>query len=299
MKNKQENGLYSIGAISSMTGVNAVTLRAWERRYGLIQPQRTETGHRLYSDKDLEAIQEVLSLLDQGISISRIKNALETTSDSKEARPSHWVTYSKDLQTGVNNFDEQVLNQVYNEAMSLYPVDVVTRELIIPFMKKLGQRWEKVSTGIAEEHFFTSFMRNKLGARFHHRNQQNSGPQIIAACLPGETHEFGLLLLSLALHARNYRIIMLGADMPIEQLSEVRYRTIASGLVLSGATKIKEEKTFQQLTELVNEIDVPVCIGGVVSDEMKNEINATGAHAVGSELIEGLNKITQLIDFEE
>jgi len=299
MKNKQENGLYSIGAISSMTGVNAVTLRAWERRYGLIQPQRTETGHRLYSDKDLEAIQEVLSLLDQGISISRIKNALETTSDSKEARPSHWVTYSKDLQTGVNNFDEQVLNQVYNEAMSLYPVDVVTRELIIPFMKKLGQRWEKVSTGIAEEHFFTSFMRNKLGARFHHRNQQNSGPQIIAACLPGETHEFGLLLLSLALHARNYRIIMLGADIPIEQLSEVRYRTIASGLVLSGATKIKEEKTFQQLTELVNEIDVPVCIGGVVSDEMKNEINATGAHAVGSELIEGLNKITQLIDFEE
>lgn len=294
----QDEAVFSIGSVSSMTGVNAVTLRAWERRYGLIQPKRTDTGHRVYSNKDIQNINNILALLDEGISISRVRDALlSIKSSEKEANSeaNHWEKYTKDMLLGVNNFDEQQLEAVYNEAMSLYPVDIVTRELIIPLLQKLGQRWTKVSTSIAEEHFFSSFMRNKLGARFHHRNQKNTGAIIIAACLPGETHEFGLLLLSLAVHEKGYKIILLGADMPLQQISEVVHRTGTKGVLLSGSIESKNKFSSSDLKKLVTDSDVPVCVGGKISEVLKNEIEEAGAHAVGDDFIVGLRMISKLI----
>ena len=80
MESGQQQGLFPIGTVSSVTGVNSVTLRAWERRYGLIKPTRTDSGHRLYSDEDIERIKLILELLDEGIAISRVKEALKISS---------------------------------------------------------------------------------------------------------------------------------------------------------------------------------------------------------------------------
>ena len=275
-----------------MTGVNSVTLRAWERRYGLIKPQRTESGHRVYSNNDIEHIKNILKMLDSGIAISRVKDALGVESEKPNNIPtSHWLKYTDDMLRAVYNFDELILDSVYNEAMSLYPVDIVTRELLLPLLEKLGQRWMHVITGIAEEHFFSSFMRNKLGARFHHRNQQNTGPQIVAACLPGEQHEFGLLLLSLAAHARGYRIILLGADMPLNQLAEVVHRSNSNGIILSGSHKNENKQLTDELIDLVRDSDVPVFIGGKVTKDLQQEIEFSGAISIGEDITEGLQTI--------
>ena len=275
-----------------MTGVNSVTLRAWERRYGLIKPQRTESGHRVYSNNDIEHIKNILKMLDSGIAISRVKDALGVESEKPNNIPtSHWLKYTDDMLRGVYNFDELILDSVYNEAMSLYPIDIVTRELLLPLLEKLGQRWMHVITGIAEEHFFSSFMRNKLGARFHHRNQQNTGPQIVAACLPGEQHEFGLLLLSLAAHARGYRIILLGADMPLNQLAEVVHRSNSNGIILSGSHKNENKQLTDELIDLVRNSDVPVFIGGKVTKDLQQEIEFSGSISIGEDITEGLQTI--------
>jgi len=294
--NDNQQSVYSISSVSTMTGVNSVTLRAWERRYGLIKPQRTESGHRVYSNNDIEHIKNILKMLDSGIAISRVKDALGVESEKpKDISTSHWLKYTDDMLRGVNNFDELILDSVYNEAMSLYPVDIVTRELLLPLLEKLGQRWMHVSTGIAEEHFFSSFMRNKLGARFHHRNQQNTGPQIVAACLPGEQHEFGLLLLSLAAHARGYRIILLGADMPLNQLAEVVHRSNSNGIVLSGSHKNENKQLTDELIDLVRDSNVPVFIGGKVTNELQQEIEFSGAISIGEEITEGLQLISNTL----
>ena len=292
MQPDQEHGLFPIGTVSRLTGVNSVTLRAWERRYGLINPTRTDSGHRLYSDDDIERIKLILELIDKGITISRVNEALRAAGEDADTdKLDHWNTYQETMLRGVNDFDEAILDAVYSESMSLYPVELVTKHLLLPLLEKLGERWQRVSTGVAEEHFFSVFMRNKLGARFHHQNQQNSGPKLIAACLPNEHHEFGLLLLSLAAHARGYRIILLGADMPLSQLAEVVHRTNSDGIILSSSIDTDPVQLKTDLEQLVQDSNVPVWVGGKTSVKLRNEIQSAGAVATGDDLIVTLHAI--------
>ena len=201
------------------------------------------------------------------------------------------MRYRDAMLDGVVNFNEGTLETIYNEAMSLYPVDVVTTKLLLPLMKQLGKRWEQESAGIAEEHFFSVFMRNKLGARFHHRNLQNNGPKIVAACLPGEHHEFGLLLFSLSAHARGYRVILLGADMPMMQLPEVVNRSDADAIILSGTDHCVRDGFDDQISALVSLSNVPVFIGGSFSQKHRDQVEDAGAYALGDDLIVGLRAI--------
>lgn len=294
-----DNGIYSISSVSTMTGVNAVTLRAWERRYGLISPARTDAGHRLYAEEDIERIKLILNLLDEGVAISRVKEALRIAAEREDAPPAEdqgpWQQLRRDMQEAVDSFDEATLERIYNESMSLYPVEVVTRLLLIPLLEMLGERWMKSDTGIAEEHFFSVFMRNKLGARFHHRNLQNTGPKILAACLPGEQHEFGLLLFALAANARGYRIILLGSDMPLAPMPYVARRTESQAIVLTGAAELVPQALQHQLITLREKTGLPVFVGGRASNRYRNEIEAAGAIAVGDDLTVGLHTLKKLI----
>jgi len=286
--------LYSISTVAEMTGVNAVTLRAWERRYGLLQPRRTPSGHRLYSDDDVEQIKAILQMLDEGIAISRAAKALQSPGTAPVAQAIEpWSRYQSQMLLGISEFNEIILEDTYNEAMSLYPVEIVTRQLLMPLLKQLGERWETEECGIAEEHFFSVFMRNKLGARFHHRNRQNTGPKLVIACLPHEHHEFGLLLLSLSLHARGYQLIMLGADMVLEQLPHVVNRTHSNGIILSSSVSFGRDNLQRALQQLVKSSNVPVFIGGPVTEFYNDAISDAGAISLGDDLLNGIKHLSQ------
>ncbi len=295
---------YSIGAVSEMTGVNSVTLRAWERRYGLIQPERTPKGHRLYSREDINLIEAILEYLERGLSISKVADQIKQNVVQEEELDTGdaWSSYLYRMIDAIGHFDEAILDAIYNEAMSLYPVDVVTRKLIKPLLIELGERWTRNQgdpdqVPIAEEHFFSVFIRNKLGARFHHQNAQNTGPRLIAACLPGEHHEFGLLLFALSAHARGYRLILLGSDMPLNELAIVAQRTEADAVVLSGSNRLTCMEFHAPLKALVNDLAVPVFIGGDVSERCRAEIDVTEAEIIGSDLVDGLKRIKQVLNF--
>ncbi len=286
--------MYSISTVSNMTGVNAITLRAWERRYGIITPTRTPKGHRLYSDKDISTIRQVLDLLDQGIAVGQVGQYIDRIdTEEPQTKISHWQDYHDRMLKAVIHFDEHSLDQIYSEAMSLYPVDIVTRDLLIPLLSTLGQRWQTNQRGIGEEHFFSEFVRNKLGSRFHHRNLNNRGPKIVAACLPGEHHELGLLLFSLAAHERDYRIIMLGANMPLNELSEIAARTKCVAITLAATTLLEPDKMMQQLRELVIGLDIPVFVGGKVAQQYRNEITNTGAIPTSDDINESFVVLNQ------
>ena len=179
--------------------------------------------------------------------------------------------------------------------MSLYPVDVVTQKLLLPLLAQLGERWRTVDSGIAEEHFFSVYLRNKLGARFHHRNTHNTGPQLVAACLPGEQHEFGLLLFALAAHTRGYRIILLGSDMPLAPLADVVKRTHSQGIVLSGSVEMDVDQLQADIGMLRHQTGVPVLVGGTTSNRYRKAIEATGAIAVGDDLVVGIHSLNKHI----
>jgi len=293
-------GLMPIRTVASLTGVNPVTLRAWERRYNLITPHRTPKGHRLYTRENVEFIKQILELLAQGISISQVKPLLEQTpaeiAATSSADPGEaWRSYQQAMLKAVEVFDEFALDNAYNDALSLYPVDVVSQQLTTPILRILGEHWRDTDSGIAQEHFFSVYLRNKLGTRIHHVNQRSKGPQLLLACLPGEYHEIGLLFFSLASANIGYRVLLLGANTPLEQLPAVLDKRNCSGVVLSCTSRPSRSVLDNDLPELVKKVNVPVFVGGSCATRSRKKIEMAGAICLDEGIGSGLKLVSKTL----
>ena len=125
-------GQFPIRTVSNLTGVNPITLRAWEKRYGLIQPIRKESGHRLYTQEHIDLINRVVGLLDRGMRIGQVRDFLESeagqaaVSQEETAVSTGWRRYLDGMVAGVIRFDQDALESVYQEALSHHPVREVT-----------------------------------------------------------------------------------------------------------------------------------------------------------------------------
>lgn len=291
---------YPIRAVASLTGVNAVTLRAWERRYGLVKPMRTAGGQRMYTRADIDAIHRVLAMLEKGVAISQVPRDLAAPSraaGNATARraASPWLEWRARMVAAVSQFDEDRLEDTYDEVLALYPSDVVTARLLVPLLVELGERWRDATGSVAEEHFFGVYLRNKLGARFHHRARRSSGPRLLAACLPGEQHEAGLLLFALAAHEQGFRPVLLGADMPLAELPPAAARSRSDAVVLSGSMPPRPGLFEQELPALVAGLHVPVFVGGARSVRDGEAIAAAGATPLGDDIARGLKRIGEAL----
>lgn len=294
-----QGDLFPISTVAEITGVNPVTLRAWERRYGVICPSRTDKGRRLYSQTEVEKIHTLLNLLEQGITISRAAEALqhnEQTPQTQEARTDTWQAYIQRMMTAIGLFNENLLDETYTDAIALYPIDIVTQKLLMPLLDILGERWDKHKSGVAEEHFFSMYLRNKLGARFHHQNRFATGAPIILAGLPGERHEFGLLLLALNMMNYGHRIVLLGPDLPLEQLTPVVESTGAKAIVLSGSTNSDFNKITDDLNTLLGNCRVPVFLGGSICDELAQDFHKGGLTILGNDIRQGVVDLQKTLD---
>lgn len=293
------DSLLPIRVIAKLTGVNIGTLRAWERRYGLLKPHRTESGHRLYSQDDVNLINEVVTILDQGVPISRAKRVLEQRQAQQgivaENSHSFWNRYLQNTMSAIACFDESAIDDVYNEALSLYPVDVVMSHLVVPTLKELGRRWQDGQGNIAEEHFFTFYIRNRLGARLHHGAKTMAGKQLVIACLPGEYHELGIIMFALGAHAYGYKTLLLGANMPLNELVAVVKRSNSSAVVLAGSYPDSFDQYSDALAGLVSKLNVPVFVGGHISVAFNDAVSRAGAVAIGEDLSRGLLLLQEVI----
>ena len=284
--------LFPIRTVANLTGVNAVTLRAWERRHGLIKPIRTPSGHRLYGHEHIESIHRILGLLRKGLPISQVARALPASPQrSRAGEMDRWSVLRERLMAGTARFDEQELEHTYSAALALHPVEEVTDRVLLPVLRELGRRWQTGEGSVAEEHFFSVYVRDKLGARFHHRTRHDRGPRILAACLPDEHHEIGLLVFALAAHERGLRVVLLAARTPMEELPAVTQRTQCAAVVLSATLSPPEHVVREQLPNLVNRAGVPVFVGGVGSVRERDAIVAAGAEVVGAEIPTGVERI--------
>jgi DNA-binding transcriptional MerR regulator/methylmalonyl-CoA mutase cobalamin-binding subunit len=290
--------LYTIGTVSKLTGVGAITLRAWERRHGLIKPVRKESGHRLFTRRHIDQINRITSLTQQGMRISQIRpEMLETDTTSDAGRDSDtWNEQLNSMIAAIIDFDEDRLEEIYNEALSLHSISIVTRKLLTPLLIELGLRWASDAGSIAEEHFFAFYLRNKIGARYHHRARGNStGPSLLLAGLPGEHHEIGLLLFTLAAHEAGYRVIPLGANMPLHELAYVAKKKSCSAILLSGAIEPSDRTLSKDLPKLVEAAGMPVMVGGLSSVYACDAINRAGAEALGRDVEHGLSRIKEIL----
>lgn len=291
----ENTGLFPIRTVSTITGVNSITLRAWERRYGLIKPVRTPKGHRLYTQNDIDLIQQVVTLLEKGISIGQVKTYLnhKETGVLSADKEDPWAVYQRRILNAVVRFDTAALDNSYNEVLSLYPIELMTAKLILPLLKSLGQRWASREGSIAEEHFFGAYLRNKLGARFHHQGMNTRGQKLLTACLPNEHHEVGLMLFCLSAINHGFRLVYLGSDIPMEELISPAHQAHCDAIVLSGSLTPETGEFKQDLSNLVDQLTIPVFIGGPVSIAAHDDILAAGATPLGTDISKAIHQIEQ------
>ncbi|WP_339081892.1 MerR family transcriptional regulator [Pseudomonas sp. TMP9] len=172
-------GFMPIRDVARITGVNAVTLRAWERRYGLIVPHRTPKGHRLYSDEHVTHIQAILTWLSRGVSVSQVKGLLRSNQPAFAEASTQWEAKRQLLQEAICNLNERRLDDCFNTELALYPPSTLCEQLLLPLFEELELRWRNQFGAQAERVFFYSWLRSKLGARLYHNNRQSTGAPLL------------------------------------------------------------------------------------------------------------------------
>ena len=171
--------LLPIGELARRTGVNPVTLRAWERRYGLLKPQRTAKGHRLYPLEQVERVEAILAWLQRGASVSQVRELLDKPASTPPK--GDWQARQFQLIEAIATLSQRALDQQLNQAMALYPAVTLCEQLLLPLLDLLDLRWRSYFNARLEQVFFHSWLRSKLGARVYHDNQLLQGPVILLA----------------------------------------------------------------------------------------------------------------------
>lgn len=212
---------YSIKTVAALTGVNPTTIRAWERRYQFIVPSRTESGHRLYSDQDVEKIKWVVDKQKEGLTVSQ---AIQQLHQAVAPEPKATRLYDEELKDGLLDsllsFDERTAHDLINRAFNTFSFEKVTNDIIGPLLMEIGSRWEKGAITIAHEHFATAFLRSRLSTLSLQMPMNPFLPRITCVCAPGEMHEIGLLFVTLYLRQHGYDVIFLGSGFPKEDLNQ-------------------------------------------------------------------------------
>jgi DNA-binding transcriptional MerR regulator len=227
-----------IGEISRRSGVSAELLRAWERRYGLLRPQRSAGGLRLYSSGDLDRVRAMQRHMSQGLA-AREAAALVGQATAEAARPRIEAPLfaperaRANLGDALEAFDEPRAQAVFDALLSVATLDTLLSHVVLPYLHDIGDRWERGELSVAQEHFASNVLRGRLLglARGWGRND---GPRALLACPEGERHDLGLIAFGLALRERGWRIDYLGPDTPVESLEEAARRTDPSVVVLSA-----------------------------------------------------------------
>jgi MerR family transcriptional regulator, light-induced transcriptional regulator len=281
---------YPIRIVCALTGLNPITLRAWERRYGFIEPIRTPGGHRLYTQEHVDQINRTLSMLASGMPIGAAARAVRRSA-ANASRIDVWDALRSQAIAAIMRFDESALDAIYESALGLNTIEVVTRKLLTPVLEELGRRWESAEGRIAEEHFFTTYTRNKLGARLHHRRKIAARSRVLCACAPGEHHELGLLLFALAAHDQNVACVMLGANMPFDELAAACKRAGCDGVVISMSMQTETAGLERDLREIVKKTNRPVFVGGEASAIYADAITGAGAIVMGADISGGIRRL--------
>ncbi|TBU96324.1 MerR family transcriptional regulator [Phytopseudomonas dryadis] len=178
-RDAQAKGLLPIREVAAITGVNPVTLRAWERRYGLIVPYRTAKGHRLYAPHQVQTIQAVLAWLDRGVSVGQVKALLHAAPSLPADQAAQWQHKRERLKLAIDNLSERQLDEGFNAELSLYPPRVLCQHLLLPLFETLEQRWRQQPGAQTQRLFLHTWLRSKLGARVYHDNRQHQGPAVL------------------------------------------------------------------------------------------------------------------------
>ncbi|MDU8499617.1 MerR family transcriptional regulator [Pseudomonas syringae] len=247
-----------IREVARQTGVNAVTLRAWERRYGLIVPHRTAKGHRLYSDEHVQRVMKILTWLNRGVSVSQVKGLIDDNRQDAMPPTNDWDALRQTLLVAIGELAERRVDDVFNQAMSLYPPRTLCEQLLLPLLTELEQRWQGKFGAQLERTFFYSWLRSKFGARIYHNNRQLNGSPLLLvnqSDLPLEPH---LWLAAWLVSSADCPVEVFDWPLPVGELALAAEYLKPRGILLYSSKALN----VAQLPRLLANITCPVVLSG-------------------------------------
>jgi MerR family transcriptional regulator, light-induced transcriptional regulator len=276
-----EPSLLRIGELSRRLGISDHVLRAWERRYGLLRPVRSAGGFRLYSESDLERVRRMQAYLAEGLSAAE---AARAAVDGERSEPAVRVEPAAGLAAeaaalarALDGYDEPTAQTVLDRLFGALTVETVLRDVVLPYLRELGERWERGAASVAQEHFASNLIRSRLaglGRGWGH----GRGPRAVLACAPHEQHDIALLAFGVVLNRNGWRIGYLGASTPIGDLIRLAAATRPDLVVVSATQPEQLTPVAAELTRLAG--TVPLALGGPGA-------SAQLAETVGARLLTG------------
>jgi DNA-binding transcriptional MerR regulator len=282
-------GLLRIGELSRRSGVSPELLRAWERRYQLLRPARSQGGLRLYSLEDLERVRLMQQHLARGLAAAEAA-ALASEQPAASDAETLFASAKAELARALAAFDEPRGHAVLDSLLATTTIDTVLATVVMPYLHELGESWERGDASIAQEHFASALLRGRLLglARGWGRGL---GPLIVLACAPGEQHDLGLIAFGLALRGRGWRVVYLGADTPLTSVADAAHASAAVFVVVSAVTPKRFREHRDELRALARE--QRLCLGGAGVVEASLDLDA---EILGGDPVEEAERVTALLE---
>jgi MerR family transcriptional regulator, light-induced transcriptional regulator len=209
--------LYNIQAVSAATGVPAITLRSWERRYGVPLPKRDEKGYRLYSERDVAVTRWLKERVHRGVGISRAINMLRTLEAGRlsveEKTGFNLDTLRDRLLDAAVRLDENAVSRIVAEALIVASVEDVVLNIFQPVLRSMGEAWAAGDLSVTTEHFASNILRNHVAQLVRISPPPVREARVVVACAPGELHDIGALVLALFLRRRGFDVVYVGANI--------------------------------------------------------------------------------------
>ena len=263
-----------IGALSERVGVSPELLRAWEQRYGLLQPLRSEGGFRLYSSDDELRVRAMRRHLSAGVSAAQAAQlALAELPEHQAVSSTGLATLPGELRAALDRLDEPGAHAALDRLLASLTMETVLRDVLLPYLHELGERWERSEISVAQEHFASNVLRGRLlGLARGWGN--GSGPTTVLACAPGELHDLPLMMFGLVLATRGRSVTYLGPDTPVASIREALATLRPDSVVITATAGQRLRAAKAELAELARE--VPVALAGAgASPRLAREVGAT------------------------
>lgn len=306
--------LYNLNLVLQETGIKADTLRAWEKRYNLPQPDRSAGGHRLFSEYDIETIKWLMERQEEGMRISRavdlwnsvLSNGQDPLS-SPQADPTMKPAVSISPQDSEAldfertrwieaclNFDENASEQVLTQSFAQFSLETVCIKILQAGLAEIGSLWYQGKASIQQEHFASELAVRKLHSLISAAPKPVRKDTILVSCPESENHIFSPLLISVLLRYRSWNVIFLGANVPKLQFKETIEKT-QPALIVMTAMRLTTAATLLDTALYVQDLNVPVAFGGRIFNYSPELIEKFPGYFLGENLQKSITAVENLL----
>ena len=305
---------YNLNHVVRETGIKADTLRAWERRYQLPQPARSEGGHRLFSDLDIATIKWLRSRQLDGMRISQAvdllremessgKNPLASISENTEIssvpetndqEPQSLSALKQTWLDSCLQYDNSTADNILSQVFAQYPLETVCAEFIFPALVTIGQLWYSSRISVQQEHFASEVVIKKIESMISGAPVTRHNQRVLIGCPQGEYHTISALVITLLLRYRGWDVLYLGANIPNDRFLET-IQTTNPNLVILTATRLSTSATLFDSIQLLKGEGVPVLFGGRIFSQIPDLSRLIPGHHLGDKLTDSILQIEELL----